>query len=243
MSGTTGTTVTNGVNHESDARFDTTAAWAAAETSTMELQRDVEKNAAKAHDAAEAAAAHAPFKAPATQGAVDKLEEDLAEKTHQAVLDGQSSVDQAKAAGVGYVESAKNLANSALSTAASYIPGGGAGSTTTTDKAASTNGTGTGVVASLQSAAGTAINTAANVLSSAGAAAAPHLEAAKNTVTSAVSGATGTTTTNGSVTSKPAEVPPSTAPLETAGGVGGPYHKTTGNNGVISEGPTGIATV
>lgn len=39
-----------------DARFETTAAWAASETSTPELQNTVEKNAQQVHSAADDAA-------------------------------------------------------------------------------------------------------------------------------------------------------------------------------------------
>ncbi len=39
-----------------DARFETTAAWAASETSTAELQNTVEKNAQQVHSAADDAA-------------------------------------------------------------------------------------------------------------------------------------------------------------------------------------------
>ena len=43
----------------SDERFETTAAWQAAESSTVELQKEVEKNAQAAHNVAEEAAAEA----------------------------------------------------------------------------------------------------------------------------------------------------------------------------------------
>ena len=43
----------------SDARYETTAAWQAAESSTAELQKEVEKNAKAAHNVAEEAAAEA----------------------------------------------------------------------------------------------------------------------------------------------------------------------------------------
>ena len=43
----------------SDARYETTAAWQAAEASTAELQNEVERNARKTHNVAEQAAAEA----------------------------------------------------------------------------------------------------------------------------------------------------------------------------------------
>lgn len=111
---------------------------------------------------------------------------------------------------------------------------------------------GPGVVSTLSSAAGTAIETAKSAFNAASNAAAPHVETvrqaaaphvetviqaaqphyetAKATVqphvdrlTNAVSGVT-TGTNDGTATTKPSEVPATTAPLESGGGhVGGPY--------------------
>ncbi|PSS05443.1 hypothetical protein PHLCEN_2v3823 [Hermanssonia centrifuga] len=205
---------------EDDARFETTAAWQAAEASTNKLQQDVEKNAEKAHTVAGQAAASAQFNAPAAERAVEELEEGLSEKTNAAVVQGQSD-------SVGYVETARTMASSALAAAASYLP-----SSTTTSN------TGTGIASSLQSAAGTAVETTKNVLSSAAQAAQPHVEsaraAAQPSIDSAraaaqphidrVSAAISGTPQTSEATTKPAEVPATTAPLESSGGiVGGPY--------------------
>lgn len=121
----------------SDARFETTAAWQAAETSTTQLQNEVERNAQQVHQVAEQAASSAqvcgyivkhrercsydgPFqyKTPAVNGAVDQLEEGLSEKTNQAVADGQSTVDSAKVVAGGYVQQAREVVGGAMATAA-----------------------------------------------------------------------------------------------------------------------------
>ncbi|KAI0782363.1 hypothetical protein BC629DRAFT_1519013 [Irpex lacteus] len=218
-----------------DARFETTAAWAASETSTAELQNTVEKNAQQVHSAADDAAKAAQYKVPATGVAINNLEAGLAQKTDEAVAEGQASTQ-------GYVQQAREIAGSALATAASYLPSSISGTTngTTSTTNTSTTANGQGVYDTLTSAAGTAVETAKSAINAASSAAAPHVEAAKqaaqphyetakatiqphvekltNAASAAVGGATTTTTT------KPGEVPATTAPIESGNGhVGGVY--------------------
>ncbi|KAL6298717.1 hypothetical protein BKA93DRAFT_753968 [Sparassis latifolia] len=106
--------------HQSNARFETTAAFVEAEASTAELTSEVGHNADQMHTAAETAAAHAQHKEPAS--AVDELEEGLSNTTNVAASQGWFDVQSAKAATAGYAEQAKNLANSAYQTAQQYVP-------------------------------------------------------------------------------------------------------------------------
>ena len=74
------------------------------------------------------------------------------------------------------------------------------------------------MVSSLQSAAGTAVETAKSALSAAQQTVQPHVERLAGAVSEQVNGING----------KPVEVPATTAPLESSGGVvGGPYSATT----------------
>ncbi|KAJ3481717.1 hypothetical protein NLI96_g7473 [Meripilus lineatus] len=93
---------------QSDARFETSAAWAEAEASNVKLADQVEKNAEKMHHAARDAAATAQRRSSVS--AVDQLEQNLSAKTSQATAEGEANVQ-------GYVAQAKNLASSALATA------------------------------------------------------------------------------------------------------------------------------
>ncbi|KAI0347773.1 hypothetical protein BDW22DRAFT_1479693 [Trametopsis cervina] len=213
------------VTGPSDARFETTAAVAATEASTIELQNNVETNAAHVHEAADDAAKAAQFKVPAAGVAIVNLEAGLAEKTDAAVAEGQANTQ-------GYVQQAREIAGSALATAATYLPTSITGASTTDN----TTTAGSGVLSNLSSAAGTAVETAKSAYTTASQAAAPHVETAKQTLqphyetakaavqphvdrlTEAVGNTVGTTP------SKPADVPATTAPLESGNGhVGGPY--------------------
>ena len=49
--------------------------------------------------------------------ATEKLQKDFSETTNAAVSEGQKNVDQAKAAGAGYVDQVRGLAQGALDTA------------------------------------------------------------------------------------------------------------------------------
>jgi len=140
---------------QNDARFETSAAWAEAEASNAKLATQVEQNAHQLHNAAEDAATKAQYKSPTT--AVDNLEHGLSEKTDEAVAEGQGNVQ-------GYVAQAKNLANSAITTAQSYLPS--AGGTTTGNSTGNT-------AASLQSTTGAALQTTTEYLIQAKNAAAP----------------------------------------------------------------------
>ncbi|RDX51046.1 hypothetical protein OH76DRAFT_1401813 [Lentinus brumalis] len=211
----------------SDARYATTAALAETEASTNTLSSQVQQNASQLHKVATDAAQTAEIKEPHAASAVDKLEEDLSQKTNAAASEGAADVGAAKATATGYVEQAKNLASTAIATAQSYIP-----STTQTSQTGTTqaNSTGGGIGATVQSAIATgkeylasAQATAKPYVESAAAAAQPHLEKAKG----AVLGSTPSTTSGSSVSGKPSEVPASSAPLESGPNVvGNPYPAT-----------------
>jgi len=126
--------------HDSDARFETSAAWATAEASSAEIAQEVDQNASQLQNAAQDAAQHAPYKEPAAVAAVDQLEAGLSNKTNAAASQGQADVG-------GYVEQAKNLANSAYQTAQQYLPD----SETTSQTVQSAIGAGKEYVATAQS--------------------------------------------------------------------------------------------
>ncbi|KAI0094280.1 hypothetical protein BDY19DRAFT_901507 [Irpex rosettiformis] len=209
-----------------DARYETTAALAAVETSTPELQNTVERNAQKVHEAAEDAAKAAQHKPAATAVAVDNLEAGLAQKTNEAVAEGKANTQ-------GYVQQARELAGSALATAAIYLPSSLSG--TTSNGTTSTTADANGMANALSTAAGTAVETARSALNAVSNAAAPHVEAAKQaaqphfdttkaTIQPHVDKLTGTATNTVKGASKPSDVPALTAPLESGNGhVGGPY--------------------
>ncbi|KAI0697529.1 hypothetical protein BC835DRAFT_1337531 [Cytidiella melzeri] len=228
-----------------DARFETTAAWAASETSTAELQNVVEQNAEQAQRAADEAAKAAQHKVASTGGAIDNLEAGLAQKTDEAVAEGHANTQ-------GYVQQARELAGNAFATAASYMPTSIPGTTTDGTSSTTVSQTSSNVMATLASAAGTALETAKSTYAAASNAAAPHVETARQAaqphydtavaavqphyetakatvqphvekLSGVISNATATPTSNAT---KPDEVPATTAPLESAGGqVGGPYQE------------------
>ncbi|KAH8099254.1 hypothetical protein BXZ70DRAFT_1009071 [Cristinia sonorae] len=206
---------------QSDARFETTAAWAEAEASDVKLAAEVEQNAHQLHDAAQAAAQEAQFKTPSESAAsaVNNLEAGLSQTTDKAVTEGQENVQ-------GYVAQAKNLANSAVNTAASYIPT----TTTTTDSTATNTGsTAASLQATAVSAAQTtkeylvqaqaiaapvatqALNAGLAAVETARTTAAPYVQSATDAVTRAVSGTSADTTTP---TTHVNGVAPKSAPLE-----------------------------
>ncbi|GJE85834.1 hypothetical protein PsYK624_019130 [Phanerochaete sordida] len=224
----------------SDARFETTAAWQAAEASDIRLQNEVEKNAVQAHQVAEQAANTAQFKHPSAELAVDRLEEGLSEKTNEAVAEGQSTVASATATAGGYVQQAREIVGGAMATAASYLPASMPGSTATPTDQTTTTPTGSSVASTLQSAAGTAVETAKTVLTTAQQTVQPHVErlagaarATAEATTQSAYQATGA----GQASSKPDPVQPTTAPLESGNGVvGGPYPATaTGGKSSVGE--------
>ncbi|KAF8216014.1 hypothetical protein K438DRAFT_1561048, partial [Mycena galopus ATCC 62051] len=134
------------------------------------------------------------------QTASDRLQTQASVKTGAAVDQGREDVAAAKAAGATYVEQAKNLASSTLSstlaTAQSYIPPGSGpdGAHTTGD-----------VVSGLQAGASAAFETGKQILTtahetaqpyiaSAAEAAQPHLVKAKDVAASYLPGSTTTQT-------------------------------------------------
>ncbi|KAI0756834.1 hypothetical protein C8Q80DRAFT_58919 [Daedaleopsis nitida] len=207
----------------SDARYATSAALAETEATTATLSSQVEQNATKLHSAAVGAAQSAELKEPQSANAVDRLEDGLSHQTNAAASEGAADVASAKSAANGYVEQAKNLAGSAISTAQSYINSATTQSTQPTD---TTNGTTAGGV--VQSAIATGKDYLASAqaaaqpyIDSASAAAQPHLEKAKGMVG-------GTTAIGPSGSDKPSAKPASSAPLESGANiVGNPYPATT----------------
>ncbi|KAH9948235.1 hypothetical protein B0H21DRAFT_735156 [Amylocystis lapponica] len=192
--------------HQSDARFETTAAWAQTEASTVGLTNQIGRNANQLQTAAEEAATQAQFKEPVP--AVSQLEAGLSAKTNNAASEGRGDFESAKAVGAGYFEQAKNLASGAIGTAQAYLPS--AQSTGTQTGSNSSEG---GLVSSLQSTAASALGTGKEYLASAQTAAQPHIDRARN----AISGST-----------RPGEVRASTASLESGPHVvGSPYPETT----------------
>ncbi|KAN0124821.1 hypothetical protein V8E52_001373 [Russula decolorans] len=104
----------------------TTAARAEAQQSTPEAAQQVHETAEHTKGVAEHAASTAHTRGPGTTGntydAVTQLRAGVEETTDAAVAEGQKDVQEAANAGAGYIEGAKNLASSAFSTAASYLP-------------------------------------------------------------------------------------------------------------------------
>ncbi|KAG5654681.1 hypothetical protein H0H81_007437 [Sphagnurus paluster] len=106
--------------------LETTAAEAQIQAPTATIAREVEVNAEHAHDAFNAAAEAAKSKGPALTGsnpstlhpsALEQFEEQAHQKTEAAVAEGHHDIDELKATATGYVEQAKQIAASALSTA------------------------------------------------------------------------------------------------------------------------------
>ncbi|OBZ79514.1 hypothetical protein A0H81_01190 [Grifola frondosa] len=209
---------------QSDARFDTSASWAAAEASDAKLTKEVEQNASQLHNVAEDAAATAQYKESVP--AVDHLERGLSHKTNVAASEGQYDVESAKATVGGYVEQAKNIANSAFATAQSYLPGS---QTQNPSRSIQYNNTAESLTAAVKS----GIATGKEYLASAQATAQPHIDHARTVVQPhldrAVGAVSGTASGNSGVdSSAPSKVPASTAPLESGPQVvGNPYPATT----------------
>ncbi|KAJ6621170.1 hypothetical protein B0H10DRAFT_1945544 [Mycena sp. CBHHK59/15] len=173
------------------SEFQTSAAQAQAEAPTSAIAREVEANAERVQDVAQNTAFEAQAKGPALTGnsATEQLQQQAAQKTSAAVDQGQRDVAAAKATGAGYVEQAKSLASSAVTTAQfrqSYLPPGSGpnGERTTGD-----------VVAGLQAGANAALATTKEYLAAAQETAQPHLNKAKDVATSYLPGSTTTTRT------------------------------------------------
>ncbi|KAH9982849.1 hypothetical protein BGW80DRAFT_48555 [Lactifluus volemus] len=104
----------------------TTAARAEAEQETPEATQQVHDAAEHAKGVAEHAASTAHTRGPGATGntydAVTQLGTKVEETMDAAVAEGQKNVQEATNVGASYLEQAKNLASSAISTAASYLP-------------------------------------------------------------------------------------------------------------------------
>ncbi|KZT75014.1 hypothetical protein DAEQUDRAFT_807286 [Daedalea quercina L-15889] len=203
--------------NNTDARWETSAAWQQAEMSTKELSDEVGKNASQAQTAARQAAAEAQQIEPQVVSAVNELEaqRSLSESTTQAVNQGKFDVEAAKgmasSTAATAVEQAKNLANSAYATAQSLF-----------NSQAQEGSTTQNLSSTVQSTAQSALQTGKEYLASAQTAAQPHIEKAKTYVTGAAD-------SSGAATAQPDSVPASTAPLESGPHVvGNPYPATNG---------------
>ncbi|KAK7695162.1 hypothetical protein QCA50_002352 [Cerrena zonata] len=161
--------MSNVINTKSDARYETSAAWAETEASNAKLAKQVEKNAGTLHNAAEDAANKAQFKSPT--GAVDRLEDGLSKQTNAAASEGAANVQ-------GYAQQAKDLATSAVNTVQSNLP-----STNVN------NGGNGGILSNLASSAGVAAATTKEYLVAAQNAAAPVAASAYSAGAAAVESA------------------------------------------------------
>jgi len=102
--------------------WETTAQWAKAEASTLELSDEVDKNARREAEAAKQAADAAlnftpgtTDKTSQTSQAFDQLERDASLKTQGAVDEGKRDVQEATAVGGSYL-------GAAIDTVKSYLP-------------------------------------------------------------------------------------------------------------------------
>ncbi|KZT02455.1 uncharacterized protein LAESUDRAFT_409078 [Laetiporus sulphureus 93-53] len=212
------TTVAAAAPNQSDARFETTAAWAQVEAPTAELSNEVGKNASQMQNVAEQVAVEAQEKKPQVVSAVNQLEAGLAleNKTNQASEQGQRDIDSARAtvasAAQSAVEQAKTFANSAYETAQSLY---GGLQTSSTDAMTNSNFSNT-----VQSTASSALQTGKEYLASAQTMVQPTVEKARSMVTG--------TASTGSTSTQPDAVPATTAPLEFDSHVANtPYPATT----------------
>ncbi|KAF9015622.1 hypothetical protein BDQ17DRAFT_1341382, partial [Cyathus striatus] len=107
-------------------KFETTAAEAQANAPTSQVAREIENNADRTKGAVGQAATVAKTLGPQLTGepttAVDQFGRNASETTNAAVNEGKHDVEAAKAAGAGYIEQAKSMASSAISTAQNYLP-------------------------------------------------------------------------------------------------------------------------
>jgi len=106
----------------SNEAWETTAQWAKAEASTLEISDEVERNARREAEAAKQAAAAAPHFTPGTTDktsqtsqAFDNLERDASSKTQGAVDEGKRDFQEATAIGGSYL-------GTAINTVKSYLP-------------------------------------------------------------------------------------------------------------------------
>lgn len=218
--------------------LETTAAKAQAEAPTSSIaRREVKANADNAKDVAHDAASTAQSKGTSLTGdtpsALDQLQQQASKTLNSAVDQGKHDVGAAKSTVSGdYVDKARDMASSAISTAQSYLPESVGG------HANGANGTyGNDVVSSLQSGATSALETTKEYLSVAQEAVKPHIENAK----SAAQGYLGTAATEGIDThgNPPVpqkDIPATSAPLESAAhSFRTPYPSTTTTSGTNVE--------
>jgi len=106
----------------SNETWETTAQWAKAEASTLELSNEVEKSARREAEAAKRAADAALHFSPGTTDktsqtsqAFDQLERDASLKTQSAVNEGKRDVEAATVVGGSYL-------GTAIDTVKSYLP-------------------------------------------------------------------------------------------------------------------------
>ncbi|KAF9648493.1 hypothetical protein BDM02DRAFT_3115252 [Thelephora ganbajun] len=103
----------------SNEAWETTAQWAKAEASTLELSNEVERNARKEAEvvkqAADAALHFSPRTTDKTSQTFDNLERDASLRTQEAVDEGRRDVQEAVAIGSSYL-------GAAIDTVKSYLP-------------------------------------------------------------------------------------------------------------------------
>ncbi|KAG6874031.1 hypothetical protein C0993_000876, partial [Termitomyces sp. T159_Od127] len=109
------------VHGKGAVELETTAAEAQLEAPTPKIAREIEENAEHVHEVAKDAAGVARHKGPALTGtkasAVDQLQQEASAKTNAASAEGRHDVEAIKAAGASYVEQAKEVVDTAISTA------------------------------------------------------------------------------------------------------------------------------
>ncbi|KAG2155594.1 hypothetical protein DEU56DRAFT_868029 [Suillus clintonianus] len=114
-----------------------------------------------------------------TSTAFDVLKNATAQKTNAAASEGQRDVHMAKDAGASYLDQAKTMVESIVTSAQDYLHG----STDSRSSAgpATSSRTGGDVISSLQTSASSAVGTAQQYLASAQAAAQPQVDKARET--------------------------------------------------------------
>ncbi|KAF8898996.1 hypothetical protein BD779DRAFT_1486553 [Infundibulicybe gibba] len=176
------------------------------------------------------------FETTAADAQIEAHAQHVKDAAHNAASTArcQHDVEAAKNTGVGYVEQAKALATSAISTAQNYLPtavGGNPSPNTTTNGSVTSNlsSTASTVASTVQAGATAAYGTTKEYLSTAQQIAQPHIENAKGVAqgylgTAGTQGMNGTGTTPASSTG----IPATSAPLESGPhSVNTPYPPTT----------------
>ncbi|KAJ3750726.1 hypothetical protein DFH05DRAFT_1410441 [Lentinula detonsa] len=214
------------------ARSETTAAQAQAEAPTSEASRAVEYNAEQLQGAAQHAALAAKSLGKEFTGEPPSAADQLQAKTNSAVAQGKADVDAAKVEGQSYLEQAKNLAGSAISSAQSYLPNSNpathpstGGSTAITDTLSQIQAGATTVLATGKEYLASAQNTAQPHIDRALEVAQPHINKVSEAASNYINNVDGETDTS---TSVPPRIPATSAPLESGPHVvSTPYPSTT----------------